>query len=265
MYMPYFGLRREPFGKEVGIKEFFVSEDLKEVESRLKYMTETRGIFLLVGEPGSGKTAAVRRFTETLGPSIYKTCYLSLTTLTVNDFFSALVYMLGERPRYRKIDMFGQIQDAVWNLYHSQKITPVIIIDEIHTASVAILDDLRMIFNYRMDSVDPYILILSGQTTIRNKLVLNACLPLKQRIRLKYSMQGLNENETHQYINQMMRSAGAVDDVFLPEARAAIHAAANGFFRNINNLATHCLMYATGKGIRSIDPDAVFQASQELL
>ena len=265
MYMPFFELRREPFGKDVDVKDLFVSGDLTEAESRLKYMNTTRGIFLLIGEPGSGKTVAVRRFAEALGPTLYKVCYLSLTTLTVNDFFSALAFMLGEQPRYRKIDLFRQIQNAISDLYYNQKITPVIIIDEIHMASVPILDDLRMIFNFRMDAADPYILILTGQTTIRNKLVLNACLPLKQRIRLKYAMQGLNESETSQYIRHRMRSAGAADDVFTPESLAAIHAASNGFPRNINNLATHCLMYAAGKGARSIDPDAVYQANQELL
>jgi type II secretory pathway predicted ATPase ExeA len=243
MYMPYFGLRREPFGKEIDVSELFVSADLTEAGSRLKYMTETRGIFLLIGEPGSGKTVAIRRFSKTLGSTLYKACYLSLTTLTVNDFFSALVSMLGEQPRYRKIDMFRQIQDAICEFYYNQKITPVIIVDEIHMASIAILDDLRMLFNFRMDAADPYILILSGQTHIRNKLVLNACLPLKQRIRLKYAMQGLNESETSQYINHRMHSAGATDNLFLPESLTAIHAASNGFPRNINNLATHCLMY----------------------
>jgi type II secretory pathway predicted ATPase ExeA len=265
MYRQYFGLRREPFGKDVDAKEFFVSGDLREAQSRLDYMTDAKGIFLLIGEPGSGKTVVVRRFAEALGPSLYKTCYLSLTTLTVNDFFCALVSMLGEQPRHRKIDMFRQIQNVVGELYHSQKITPVIIVDEIHMASVAILDDLRMIFNFKMDSVDPYILVLTGQTHIRNKLVLNACLPLKQRIRLKYSMQGLSEAETIEYINHRMRYVGADDDVFVPEALAAIHAASNGLLRNINNLAVHCLMYAAGKGVRTVDPDVVYQASQELL
>jgi len=265
MYMPFFELKREPFGKDIDVKDLFVSGDITEAESRLKYITTTRGIFLLMGEPGSGKTVVTRRFAEALGPTLYKVCYLSLTTLTVNDFFSALTFMLGEQPRYRKIDMFRQIQDAINDLYHNQKITPVIIVDEIHMASVPILDDLRMIFNFRMDAADPYILVLAGQTTIRNKLMLNACLPLKQRIRLKYAMQGLNENETSQYVRHRMHSAGAADDIFMPESLAAIHAASNGFPRNINNLATHCLMYAAGKGAHSIDPDAVYQANQELL
>ena len=265
MYRQFFGLRDEPFDKDIDIKDLFMSNDVMEAESRINYIAETKGIFLLIGESGSGKTAVLRHATETLGQTIYKVCYLSLTTLTVNDFFSALVSMLGEQPRYRKIDMFHQIQNVISDLYYRQKITPVIIVDEIHMASVSILEDLRMIFSFKMDSADPYILILAGQTSIRNKLVLNACLPIKQRIRLKYSMQGLDENETAQYINHRMRSAGGNDNVFAPEALASIYAATNGFPRSIGNLSAHCLMYAAAKGVRIIDQDAVYQASKELL
>ena len=62
-----------------------------------------------------------------------------------------------------------------------------------------------------------------------------------------------------------MRLAGANDGVFMLEALSAIHSASNGLPRNVNNLAAHCLMYAAGKGVRTIDADSVYQASQELL
>jgi type II secretory pathway predicted ATPase ExeA len=175
------------------------------------------------------------------------------------------VSLLGEQPRYRKVDMFKQIQDAIWDLYHNQRITPVIIIDEIQMASMAVLDDLRMIFNFQMDAVDPFILIMAGQPQIRNKLVINACYPLKQRIRLKYAMQGLSNDETSLYIEHRMKDAGAPDGVFSAEALSAVHAASNGFPRNINNLAAHSLMFAAAQGIRVIDQDVVYQAGQELL
>jgi len=265
MYRQHFGLRCEPFGKDVDAKGFFMSGDLKEAVSRLNYIVETKGIFLLIGEPGCGKSATIKYFSENLGTTLYRVCYLSLTTLTVKDFLAALVTMLGEQTRYRKIDMFHQIQNAISELYYNQKITPLIIVDEIHSAPIAVLDDLRMIFNFKMDSVDPYILLLAGQTSIRNKLVINACLPLKQRIRLKYCMQGFNEDETARYINHRMSAAGGGGDIFAPEALSAIHAASNGFPRNINNLATHCLMYSAANGVHVVDADAVYQANQELM
>ena len=192
MFKQHFGMKLNPFDKDIETDSLYIGGDLKELDSRLKYMLENRGIFLLVGEPGSGKTAALRKFADELGPSLYKSYYLSLTTLTVNDFYSALSRLLGEEPKYRKIDLFHQIQSAISNLYFEQRVTPVIIADEMHMASTAILDDLRMLFNFRMDSVNPFVLVLAGQPLIRNKLALNMCLPLKQRVAARYSMKGMD-------------------------------------------------------------------------
>lgn len=264
MYRQYFGLRINPFGKEVDTGKLFESRDLRELESRLKYMTENRGIFLLVGEPGSGKSTALRKFAENLGASLYRPCYLPLTTLTVRDFYGALSTMLGEEPKSRKIDLFQGIQRSISSLYFDQKITPVIIIDEIHMCSSAVLDDLRMIFNFKMDSQNPYVLVLAGQPIIRSKLAVNTSAPLKQRIAVKYSMTGLTAEETSDYIGSRMELAGSCGDIFSPQAITQIHASSGGYPRNINNLAIHSLMYASSKDQRTIDEEAVYQASIEL-
>ena len=264
MFKQHFGMRFNPFDKDMEVDKLYSSKDIRELESRLKYMMENRGIFLLVGEPGSGKSTAVRRFAENLGPSLWRSCYLPLTTLTVNDFYGALCMMLGEAPRYRKIDMFMQIQRAIGTLYREQKITPVIIIDEIHMASIAVLDDIRMLFNFKMDSENPYVLILCGQPVIRNKLALNACYPLKQRIAVKYSMAGLDDEETKDYLKTRMELAGAREDVFTPQAMEQIHKISGGCPRTINNLAIHSLMYAAAKNADIVDEEAVYQANVEL-
>ena len=264
MFKQHFGMKSNPFDKEIDSSNLYAGNDLKELESRLKYMLETRGIFLLVGEPGSGKTTALRKFADGLGPSLYRPCYISLTTVTVNDFYSEMASALGEQPKFRKIDMFNQIQSAICNLYFEQRITPVIIADEMHMAPTGILDDIRMLFNFRMDSINPFMLVIAGQPHIRNKLALNTCLPLKQRIAAKYSMKGLSEPETHEYINSRMAIAGVVRDVFTQQAIVQIHSSSSGFPRNINNIVTACFMYCKWKGLDTVDEEVVYQANMEL-
>ena len=66
--------------------------------------------------------------------------------------------------------------------------------------SNSILEELRLLFNFKMDSENPFILILSGQSQIRNKLQLAVNAPLKQRIAVKYVMQGLKPEELSDYI-----------------------------------------------------------------
>ena len=264
MFKQHFGMKSNPFDKEIDSADLYAGNDLKELESRLKYMLDIRGIFLLVGEPGSGKTSALRRFTDALGPSLYKSFYISLTTVSVNDFYSELASNLGEQPRSRKIDLFNQIQAAISNLYFEQRITPIIIADEMHMASTAILDDIRMLFNFRMDSINPYVLVIAAQPLIRNKLALNTCLPLKQRIASKYSMKGLSEPETNEYIKSRMVIAGVTRDVFTGQAITQIHSASNGFPRIINNIVTACFMYCKWKKLDTVDEEVVYQANIEL-
>lgn len=163
MFRQHLGLKFNPFDKEIPTDKLFESRDIMELDSRLKYMLENRGICLIVGEPGSGKSTGLRKFYESISRSLYKPCYLPLTTLTVKDFYQALASLLGETPAYKKVTLFQQIQNSISDLYFEKRITPVIIVDEIHMTPSSVLDDMRMLFNFKVDSVNPFVLILSGQ------------------------------------------------------------------------------------------------------
>lgn len=263
MFRQHFGLKFNPFDKEIPTEKLFASRDIKELDSRLKYMLDARGICLIVGEPGSGKSTSLRRLMENLNRSLYKPCYLPLTTLTVREFYQALASLLGEAPSHKKYVLFRQIQDCIYNLYYEQHVTPVIIIDEIHMAPVSVLDDLRLLFNFKTDSANPFLLILAGQPQIRNKLALNTCYPLRQRISMRYSIQGLTQEETADYCNSRMKIAGCNNEIFMPSALAAIHTVSGGFPRNVNNIAVASLLYTTVRKMAVVDEEAVYQANIE--
>lgn len=93
-------------------------------------------------------------------------------------------------------------------MYYDRRITPVIVLDEIHLASNKLLEDLRLLLNFKMDSQNPYILILSGQPFIRRKLTLNVNNPLRQRITVKYFMHGLSPGEIKDYVVSRLKIAG---------------------------------------------------------
>jgi general secretion pathway protein A len=264
MFKQFFGLTFNPFDKEIEVDKLYQSEDLKELDQRLKYMLDNRGMGLIVGEPGMGKSTCLRKFAENANKSLYKVCYLPLTTLTVKDFYQAICVMLGCAKRYRKVDMFYEIQSAINSFYYDQKITPVFIADEIHMASSQILDDLRILFNFKMDSANPFVLIMAGQPQIRNKLMLNTSYPLKQRIVMRYTMQGLKKEECMEYLSSRMRLAGCSRDVFTPAALEAIYNISNGTPRIINNITTAALMYSAAKRADDVDEEAVFQANIEI-
>ncbi|MGI6124700.1 MAG: ExeA family protein [Acetivibrionales bacterium] len=263
MFVQFFGLKYNPFGKELDINDTYESNDIKELNSRFKYVQAARGIFLLIGEPGTGKSTALRRFTTSLNPGLYKPSYFTLSTVTVMDFYRGLLIALGEIPSHKKVTMFHQIQQAICSLYYDQKITPVIMLDEIQLVSNSILEDIRLLFSFKMDSENPFILILSGQPQIRNKLSLSVNIPLKQRVCVKYMMQGLKKDELDDYVTSRLKAAGANENIFTKAALEAIYSISKGVPRLVNNLATASLMYACSKRVQQIDEEIVYQGQKD--
>lgn len=265
MFTQYFGLKYNPFTKEIPVSELFLGSDSLELESRLKYIQSTRGIFLLTSEAGTGKTTALRRFSDGLNPGLYKPCYYSLTTVTVMDFYRGLIMKLGEEPTHKKITMFEQLQKLIYSSYHDQRITPVIIIDEAQSLSNKVLDDLRILFNFSMDSENPFILILAGQTSLRNRLQMGINNPLRQRITVKYQMEGLKKEELKEFIQSRLKYAGAMEtNLFSDSALESIYSITKGAPRLVNSLVISCLMYACAKQIRLMDEEVVYEANRDI-
>lgn len=114
-------------------------------------------------------------------------------------------------------------------------------LDEVQMLSNSILEDMRLLFSFNMDSENPYILILSGQTQLRNKLHFSINAPLKQRI----AIAGKNEN------------------IFTQSAIDAIYSNSKGIPRLVNNLATASLMYACSVKKAEIDEEIVYQGAKD--
>lgn len=122
-----------------------------------------------------------------------------------------------------------------------------------------------MLFNFKMDSQNPFILILAGHHTIRMKLQMAAHQALRQRFVGNYHMNGLSKEETALYLSSRMKLAGAADpDVFSQAASESIHMQSNGSPRLINNIADASLKLAAIMDVRTIDGEIVYQAARDI-
>ena len=264
MFTQFFGLKYNPFSKEIQPEHLFVSRDLAELESRLKYLRQVRGLGLVCGEPGCGKTTALRKFVAELNPAHFRPCYFALSTVTALEFYQGLARALGEEPKHKKVSLFAQIQETILAMYAERRLVPVIVLDEIHLATNHVLEDIRLLFNFEMDSHNPFILILAGQSLIRTKLALNANNPLRQRLAVKYFMRGLEKDEVKDYCLSLLKRAGCHEEILTPQSFEAIYATTNGLPRLVNNLVTTCLILAASDKKTIIDHEIVYQAQKEL-
>jgi len=258
-------LKFNPFSKELDDKHVFMSTDSAELASRLEYLKKTRGFFLLTADSGFGKTTLLRKFSSSLNPSLFKVFYSPLSSLTVMDFYRSLILRMGEEPAYKKVCMFEQLQKLISVSYYEKRVTPVFIIDEAQSLSGAVLEDLRMIFNFKMDSENPFITIIAGNSNIRRKLQLAAHQGLRQRIVGNYQMIGLLRSEVSDYISSRLSIAGAADtDIFSKPALEYIFTSSGGALRLVNTLAAASLTCAFSRKQSLVDEEIVYQADRDI-
>lgn len=203
---------------------------------------------------------AVRSWASGLNTFPYKVVYSSLSTLTVNDFYRNLALQLGAQPAFRKTDNFRIIQEEITRSVLEKRQTPVIIIDGANYIGNAVLNDLKMLFNFEMDSRDRAVILLSGLPQLNSTLRLSIHEPFRQRIVMNYNLEGMTKAEGHSYINAKLKGAGCTQTVFEENALEAILNAANGTPRMINKLCNASLLVGNSANLNIITADAVMQA-----
>ena len=258
-YFSKFALEYDPFLKNS--KDTFIkTSESAEVLCRLEYLQNTKGFGLLTGEPGLGKTTCIRNWTKGLNPALFKVVYTCLSTVTVQEFYMNLALGLGVEPAYRKTENFRRIQAEITRYVLERRITPVIIIDEANYANSKILNDLKIIFNFDMDSKDRAIVLLAGLPLLNNTLNLSAHEPLKQRIVMNYNMDSLNKTDAKEYIAGKLSQAGRKDSFFEDASLEAVINSAQGKPRLINKYCSSCLRLAAMNNEQIITTDTVMKA-----
>lgn len=263
MYKTYFGMSGEPFPKDIPPQELFGSSQFKELSTRLDYLVKKRGIGLVTGEVGSGKTTGIRALCSTLNPGLYKPLYLPNTTGSVLDLYKSLAELLGLIAPSSRAKLYIQIHNEIERLVESKKISPLLIVDEAHLLRIEALEELRLLTNYHMDSQDHLSLILVGQAELRRKLGLNINEPLNQRITMRYHLEGLSRKELPLYLKHCLNRVGVTHPLFSEPAIEAIYQASKGILRKVNLLAQASLMACVAKKNQIVDADHVREAVTE--
>lgn len=264
MYESYFGMKLNPFKKDIDIKNTYEFNDFKEAQNRLKYLLNSKGIGVFTGTSGKGKTYSVKYFVKKLNPNLYKVVYLSLSTVTVLEFYKNFCIGLGIEPACKKVDMFHQIQERIQTLVKDRKIIPIIICDEAQYLKTDILNDLKMLLNFEMDSKDYAVLILVGQPILNDILSRTVHEALTQRIIVNYMFMGIDFGEVKEYIIDRCDIAGISNAIFDDNAIKSLANNCNGSTRYLNNLIDKSLMICCNQKKQTIDTDIVMLASNDL-
>ena len=286
MYRKHFGLTRFPFATELAADEFFSFDAATELSARLEHLCELRGIGLITGEVGAGKTSLCRNFVRALHHGIYRIFYVPNTTGNVMDLyksighhrritprqepgrerraFGAVAWEIGLSTVRSRAALFRVIRAEVTRLCVEQKVLPILIIDEAHLLRADVLEDLRLLTNYNMDSENRLCLLLIGQPELRRCLSMAVHEALAQRIVVRYHISGLARDELPDYLTHRLRLAGTEMPLFDPPAQEALFQISGGKLRKINLLAHHCLFAAAADKAKSVTDEHVAKARPEV-
>jgi type II secretory pathway predicted ATPase ExeA len=264
MLKTYWHLTGQPFDKTIKPENLFRSQSVKELFSRLDYMKQQRGIMLIAGQPGMGKTTALRAFVSGLSELSHKTFYVPLATVNVLDFYRQLNGHLGGEPSFYKSQLYCSIQERIQDLVTHLKKIPVIIFDEAHLLKNENFTELQILANFNMDATDPALIILAGQPHLIDRLMRPVLKSFYQRITLKYNLSPLKQNEIQPYIEHQLALKGCSKAPFTQNAVNAIYKNTAGVPRLVGTLALNTMTLGMLENVTELTEEHVFQAAQEL-
>ncbi|MCK5920856.1 MAG: ExeA family protein [Methylococcales bacterium] len=264
MYLKHFSMAHFPFDHSATPETLFAASAQAEAEVRIKHLIELRGIGLITGESGSGKTSICRTIAQSLHPGLYRLLYISLTTGNVLDMYRMLAWELGLSTQRNRASAFRNIREEVTRLIVEGKQLPILVIDEAHHLRNEVLEDLRLLTNYNMDSVNRLCILLVGLTELRRRLGMAVHESLDQRIVMRYHLSGLSREELPQYLSYRLQAVGCELPLFDPGAIEAIYQATQAMPRKVNRLAHYALTSCAIDKQRNVTPEHVQKALEEL-
>lgn len=259
MFLNHFHMSQHPFSEKPPIDFLLKDSRFSEALSRLAFFQKEGQIALILGHTGVGKSSLLRCFTRSLPQNRCQPLYLSLTSISPNALLRSIVIKLGETPRFSKDRLFLQIVEKIQKIESET----LIIVDEAHLLLSESLTDLRLLSSCGFESNLPLKIILSAQQSLASLLKQSVHADLVHRISLRCTLHPLSAAQTAAYIDHRLRLSKASDKIFDQEAKSLIHDYAGGIPRQINNIATACLIKAASQDNQIIDETLVNETMAE--
>lgn len=244
MYKEYYNLTAMPFQLTPDRQFFYASREHNRALSHLIYgLAQEEGFIVITGEIGAGKTMLVERLSAELDDRKFATFRILTTQLSGDDLikmiaagFGAAVDALDKANILLRLEqLFAEKQAAGKRC--------LLVIDEAQNLGLPALEELRMLSNVTIGGRAPFQCLLLGQPQFRQLLADPRLEQLQQRILASYHLGPLRDDDTREYVQHRLKTAGWTGDPSFDEAAfAAIHRHTGGIPRRINALCSRLLL-----------------------
>ena len=246
-----------PFNKQTWAKNMYDSISQRELLSGLRLWTEVKGVALVTGQPGVGKSITLRRFCHDLDDSRFKILDFSYLPHTSTGFLRSLARLLDLPMRMHASDLFDDVQNHLAHYEQEHGPHPVLLIDDAEGLSVPVLDLLRRLTAYELDAEDRFSLLLAGTDELLVLLRHPNLASLRSRFGYTQSLKPFGLIDVREYVHYHLNYADADPKLFADDAVQKIFQSSRGLPRSINQLATQALIETAVNGNSKIDSQAM--------
>jgi general secretion pathway protein A len=267
MYKNFFGLREHPFTINPDPRFLHRTPRIQEALNQLIYGIQNRkGLLLLTGEVGTGKTTLINHLLDWLRERQTPTAFIFNSHLKSSHLFDFILNDFGISTDYHLVsNMLLDLNQWLLKRFHAGS-TPVLIVDEAQGLSLKLLEEIRLLLNLETTSEKLLQIVLVGQPELEEKLKRPEMRQLRQRIALRCNTAPLTFEESRGYIADRLRIAGSTrEPIFESDAVGALYYYSRGIPRVMNLLCEHALINAYVEGLNPVPPHMVEEAARDFL
>ena len=269
MYNKFYYLKENPFNITADPEFFFPSSHHDEAFSHLIYgVHQRKGILVITGEIGTGKTTLCRILLNRLGEDTKTALILNPSFSDVQLLQIILKDLDIESRAKNKFSLVNALNEFLLK-ESNQGHNVVLIIDEAQNLGVKQLEQIRLLSNLETEKEKLLQIILVGQPELLDKLQLPTLRQLNQRVTVRYHLMPLDRNEMHNYIQHRLKVATSSNNSsygihFTDKAIDAIYESSRGTPRMVNILCDRALLAGYISETHMIDEHIVHKCIQEV-
>jgi general secretion pathway protein A len=265
-YLEHFGLTEEPFSNAPVSRFYFESPQHQQALVRLTHaVSRMRGLSVLVGDIGAGKTTLARRLLDALPEEEYEAALFVIihSGVTASWLLRRIALQLGvENPAQEKLALLSQLYQRLMQI-HEQGRKAVVLIDEAQMLETReLMEEFRGLLNLEVPERKLISFVFFGLPDIERNLRLDP--PLAQRVAMRYRLEPLNAEATRSYVEHRIQTAGGGHNPFTPAAIDVLHRVSGGSPRIINTLCDNALFEAFLGGETSVDAPRIEEIARNL-
>ncbi len=265
MYLEFFKLREFPFRLTPDTEFMYMSEGHSRAKSYMDYTVWNRdGFVVITGEIGSGKTTLIQKLISELEENVL-VAKIFQTQLDEVEFLQSVLVEFGLNPfNAKKVELIDMLNTFLIDQFHKEK-QLVLVVDDAHNLNSKVLEEIRMLSGLETQKEKLLHVILVGQPQLNEMLESPELEQLLQRVRLRYHIKALSEEDTKAYVTHRLRVAGMGEHhLFAPETFPVIHRYTGGLPRLINTLCDTALVCGYADNMTTVTGPVLNGAIEEL-